>query len=421
MAAVPFEKIPLFASLPAEHRQELERAMQRISLAPGELLCREGEPGDAFYIVLQGEVEIIKALGTGTERLLRVERPGEFLGELSLLDPAGKRTASVKARSQVVLATMTRDDFEDLLQRRPQIAYAMLQALSRRQRKADNATIRELQRKNKELAEAYEALQTAQAQIIEKEALERELQVGREIQQSILPDRMPEAPGYEFAGVMSPAHHVAGDLYDLFALDEGCVAVIIGDVAGKGVPAALYMALCVSILRAEASAGCSPRATLRRVNHLLQEISSAPMFVTAVYGILDPAKGTFTYARAGHEIPALFDASGSNKPVEHAVGQILGILDEPELDEQTITLIPGDILILYTDGVSEASDADDVFFGLEGVQRTVAAAQPTAPCQALCDGIIEAVVMHHGSADQEDDITLVAIRALTESRSNEVP
>ena len=85
MTALPFNRIPLFASLSADHRQELNRSMHRISLDPGELLCREGESGDAFYIVLQGEVEVIKALETGTERLLRVQGPGEFLGELSLL------------------------------------------------------------------------------------------------------------------------------------------------------------------------------------------------------------------------------------------------------------------------------------------------------------------------------------------------
>ncbi len=412
MAALPFDQIPLFASLSADHRQELDRSMHRIALDPGELLCREGEPGDAFYIVLQGEVEIIKAQGTGTERLLRVQGPGEFLGELSLLDRAGKRTATVRAHTAVVLATMVHGDFEALLQRRPKLAYDMLQVLSRRLRKADNATIRDLRQKNRELTRAYEALQIAQAQIIEKEALERELQVGREIQQSILPDRMPDAPGYEFGGVMMPARHVAGDLYDFVALDEGCVGVVIGDVAGKGVPAALYMALCTSILRAEASAGRSPRKTLHRVNRLLQEISNAPMFVTAVYGILDPLKGTFSYARAGHEIPALFDASGTLKAARQDVGQILGILETPKLDVQTITLAPGDLLILYTDGVSEAPDVDDAFFGLEGVQRTVAT-QPSSSCQSLCDHIVEAVVTHHGSTDQEDDITLVAIRALS--------
>jgi serine phosphatase RsbU (regulator of sigma subunit) len=411
MGLLPFDKIPLFASLPLDHRQELDRSMQRISLTPGALLCKEGEPGDAFFIVLQGEIEIIKALGTEMERLLRIEGPGEFLGELSLLDRAGKRTATVRARTEVVLAKMARGDFETLLQRRPNLAYDMLEVLSRRQRMADNATIRELQEKNRELTEAYQALQAAQAQIIEKEALERELRMAREIQQSILPDRMPEVPGYEFGGVMIPARHVAGDLYDFLMLDGGYVGVIIGDVAGKGAPAALFMALSASILRAEANVGRSPRVTLLRVNRLLQEISTAPMFITVIYGILDPSNGTFSYARAGHEVPAQFDASALLKHVRQDVGQILGILDMPELDVQTITLAQGDMLILYTDGVSEAPDAADQFFGLEGVQRAVAA-QPAAPCQALCESIADAVIGHHGSESQEVDITLVAIRAL---------
>ena len=419
MSIMPFDKIPLFASLAAEHRWELERSMHRISLNAGELLCREGELGETFYIVLLGEVDIIKKMGTGSERLLSTEGPGEFLGELSLLDSAGKRTASVRARQDVVLAAMAQDDFETLLQRRPKLAYEMLQVLSQRLRKADNATIRELQQKNQELREAYEALQAAQSQIIEKQALERELQVGREIQQSILPDTMPEAPGYEFGGVMLPARHVAGDLYDFIALDGGCVGVVIGDVAGKGVPAALYMALSASILRAEANVGRSPSETLLRVNRLLQEMSNAPMYITVVYGILDPVQGTFNYARAGHEIPALFDARAKFKHTPQDVGQILGILETPKLDMQTISLDPGDLLILYTDGVSEAPDADDIFFGLEGVQRSIVA-QPAVPCQMLCEQIIDAVIKHHDSTVQEDDITLIAIRALLDSHSTEM-
>ncbi len=417
MFILSFDKVPLFASLSAEHRRELEQSMRLITLNPGELLCREGEYGDAFYIVLQGEVEIIKALGTGTERLLRTEGPGEFFGELSLLDSARKRTASVRARDSVILAEMVQQEFEALLQRRPKLAYEMLQVLSRRLRKADNATIRDLRQKNQELREAYEALQAAQAQIIEKEALERELQVGREIQQSILPDSMPETPGFEFGGMMMPARHVAGDLYDFIALDGGCVGVLVGDVAGKGVPAALYMALSASILRAEASVGRSPGETLLRVNRLLQEISSAPMFVTAIYGILDPVHRTFSYARAGHEIPVLFDVNANLKPVQQDVGQILGILETPKLDIQTISLDHGELLILYTDGVSEAPDADDIFFGVEGIQRSVSA-QPSVPCQKLCEHIVDAVVKHHGSVEQEDDITLVAIRALPESHGD---
>src|SRR5262249_36384695 len=157
-------------------------------------------------------------------------------------------------------------------------------SLSARLREADNATICELREKNRQLSEAYQSLQAAQAQLIEKEALERELQVARDIQEQMLPRALPAPPGFEVGARMVPARIVSGDFFDCIPLGPATAGIVVGDVCGKGVPAALYMALTRSLLRAEVSRNVSARAALQRVNRLLCEMNDTGMFVTLLYG-----------------------------------------------------------------------------------------------------------------------------------------
>ncbi|HBD10332.1 MAG TPA: hypothetical protein DCZ69_18950, partial [Syntrophobacteraceae bacterium] len=192
-------QIPLFSCLPATEVNRLASRLRCLDLGPGALLLREGDPGETFYIILEGQVEIIKALGTADERLLGNRGQGDFVGEMSLMGTDRLRTASVRACTRVQMLEMDRDDFDALLHRHPDIAYEMARVLSSSLRNANNATIRDLQEKNLLLAKAYEDLQTAQGQIIEKETLERELQLAREIQESMLPRSLPRLAGVDLA------------------------------------------------------------------------------------------------------------------------------------------------------------------------------------------------------------------------------
>lgn len=403
--------VPLFASLPAVAQQEIAALLRPISVAPGAILIREGDPGDSFCVVLDGEIEVIKALGTEDERLLRVQGRGSFVGEMSLFERSGRRTATVRAKTAVTVATLTLADFDALLHRQPVLGYELVRVMSLRLRDADNATIHDLHQKNQQLEQAYAALQAAQAQLVDKAKLEHELQMARSIQQSILPQQLPSLSGYDFGAVMSPAQAVGGDFYDFIPLGSGSLGIVVADISDKGLPAAIFMALTRSLVRAEALRGVFPAEVLRRVNRHLLDMNDAGMFVTVLYGILHARTGQFLYARAGHELPIVVGPTGEVLAVAAESGQILGLLPDPTLDEEAISLPKGGKLVLYTDGVTDAMDGDGEAFGRERLNAIVAR-HAGASAQAVCDLMMEAVLAHEGAAAQFDDFTMVVTSAV---------
>ncbi len=407
-------KVPLFASLRGTETQFLAGILQEREIPADTFLFHEGEPGASLDILVDGQVEIIKALDTADEHLLAVRGPGDFIGEMSLLDPDGLRTASVRSRTPLHLLEMSRTDFDAVLQHRPALAYEIMRVLSLRLRESNNATISDLSAKNRELAQAYADLQAAQAQIIEKEKLEQDLRTAHWIQQSILPRELPRLAGFDFGARMEPARAVGGDLYDLIPLGRNRVGVVIGDVSDKGVPAAIFMALTLSLLRAEATQARSPQRVLKRVNRLLIDMNEAGMFVTLLYGVLDRERGNFCYARAGHELPLLFNSDGMVAPAPHGSGAPLGIFDDVTLDEQTIPLPPGSSILLYTDGATDITGPEGVLFGLESLQALAQASLDGRTAQAFCDEIWHGLTRYQGASSQDDDVALVAIRAASD-------
>ncbi|MDQ5851696.1 MAG: SpoIIE family protein phosphatase [Chloroflexota bacterium] len=403
-------QVPLLATLPPSEIRNLAATLCRVDVPSNRILFREGEYGDRFYIVLEGQLEIVKALGTADERLLGVAGPGDFAGEMSLLDPDGLRTASVRTRTAVQLLEMTREDFNALLHRQPMLAYDMARVLKRRLEAADNAAIRDLQEKNRQLTQAYEELRAAQTQIIEKEKLEHELEVAWEIQRSILPRTLPHLPDFDFGARIVPARLVGGDFFDFIRLRQHRMGIVIGDVSGKGVPAAIFMALTRSLVRAEASRGSPPDRVLQRVNGHLLHMNDKGMFVTVLYGVLDKKTQEFVYARAGHELPILVDGSGEPSRPAFREGQPLGLFPDPRLDIQTLSLPPNSGLLMYTDGVTDVMDVQGSLFGIERLLETVRGSRATT-AQALCDDVLQAVAAFHAAAPQYDDVALVAIHA----------
>jgi sigma-B regulation protein RsbU (phosphoserine phosphatase) len=403
-------QIPLFASLPGTELRFLASLLDRVQIPPGTLLFREGEPGDYFYLIVDGEIEVIKALGTPDERIIATRRTGDFFGEMSLFEPSGRRTASVRARTPLCLLQMARADFDVLLQRRPILAYEMVRVLSLRLGESHNTTIADLREKNRQLAQAYEELKAAQAQIIEKERLEKELETAHWIQQSILPHTLPSHPGFGFGALLTPARAVGGDLFGFIPLPDDRIAVAIGDVSDKGVPAAIFMALTYSLLRAEAIRWPSPADVLQATNHQLLGMNEAGMFVTVLYGVLDCRNGRFRYARAGHELPLHFSPAGEVVPSPFGVGQPLGLFEDPFLDEQSIEVEPGGSLLMYTDGATDLTDPWGDCFGPERL-RAAARASRDESAQAFCDRLWAALTQYQGSSTQFDDVALVAIQA----------
>src|SRR5205823_7380382 len=187
------------------------------------------------------------------------------------------------------------------------------------------------------------------------------------------------------------------------------LGIVIGDVSGKGVPAALFMALTSNLLRAEARRASSVSDALRHVHQQLLEINDAGMFVSLLYGVLNGTTREFRYARAGHELPLVYDARGESVGLPYTDGQPLGAMDGILLDEQTVVLPSGSTVLFYTDGDTDVLDAQGNQFGFERLRQALSA-QRNAPAQALCDTLLEMTAAYRAATPQYDDITLVAVR-----------
>ena len=245
-----------------------------------------------------------------------------------------------------------------------------------------------------------------------KERLEGELRVARRIQADMLPAPTAGGPGegYELGATLVPARAVGGDLFDHFR-DGSRVFFLVGDVSGKGVPAALFMARAKTAFEAVASREGDPGAVLDRVNRALCRDNDSGMFVTAVVGVLDLAGGTLALALAGHEPPVLVPAHGAPRPLVAEGGRVLGLIEASDFPVHRVRLEEGDGVVLYTDGVSEAQDASGAFFGGERLVAAAAALRREA-APALTAGVLEAVRAFAGEAPQSDDITILTLRYL---------
>jgi sigma-B regulation protein RsbU (phosphoserine phosphatase) len=403
--------IPLFIDLPAKELDHIISAMGVREMKDHEILFREGDTGEDFYVVMRGELEVLKAEGEADEMVLNVLRVGEYCGEMSLILPEGHRTASVRARGDTALLSMSRDQFLDLTRKYPRLSRSMVKVLSQRLDAANTQTFHELTEKNKQLQTAYDELKAAQAQLIEKERLERELQVAADIQLSILPDELPVLDDFDFGARILPARQVGGDLYDIFLLKDGKMGVLIGDVADKGVPSAIFMARAHALIMAEADTGKNAGDTLQRVNRHITRLQKSTQFVTVLYGILDVETRIFSYARAGHEPPLLLHSDGTVERLPHNSGMALGLWDTVTLDERTVELPHGSTLLLFTDGMTDCRDPQGEAFGLERIKTTLGGLY-NKNAQHVCDHLLGTLINYQDGAKQDDDVTLVAIRAV---------
>lgn len=261
-------------------------------------------------------------------------------------------------------------------------------------------------------ARAAPALQVAQlvrrqaAAARERERIEGELRVAQLIQQNYLPKELPDLSGWQISAFYRPAREVGGDFYDFIELPDGDVGIVIGDVTDKGVPAAMVMAATRSLLRASAQRLASPGAVLERVNELLCPDMPPKMFVTCLYGVVDPSTGRLRYANAGHNLPYVRTGHGT---VElRATGMPLGLLPGMVYEEKEALLGPGETILLTSDGVAEAHNTEREMFGLPRVAALVGEGQGGAG--VLIDRLMTALDRFTGEGwEQEDDITLVAL------------
>ena len=235
-------------------------------------------------------------------------------------------------------------------------------------------------------------------------ALQNELEVAREMQQSILPTQFPRGPGYRVYGKMEAARNVGGDFFDVLYLNDRRIGLAIADVSDKGVPAALFMMSSRTLLKSTAMDDTSPGEVLRKVNELLQEDNEAGMFVTVLYGVYDPSNRELTYANGGHNSPLVVHSDGTSTLLPLTDGIALGIAPDIKFRQNTVTLSPGDTVVLYTDGVTEAMNGNGEQFGLDRLRRLFEATASQDPERANL-AVFEAVNAFVGETPQSDDIT----------------
>ena len=240
-------------------------------------------------------------------------------------------------------------------------------------------------------------------------ALRQELGVAAQMQDSILPKVFPEHPQYGLYAWMTPAKEVGGDFYDFFPVDDDGFAVVVADVSGKGVPAALFMMVSRTLVKGSALGEREPVKCITEVNQLLYEQNKESMFVTMFYAVLDPASGLLQYVNGGHNLPCLVKPSGEVTWLPGDSGIVLGVIDEFPYQQHSMQLEEGDIVFFYTDGVTEAMDEAGNQFGddtLLEILRKAAGADP----EDMTRQVVDAVHEHAGGAPQSDDLTCLALR-----------
>ena len=244
---------------------------------------------------------------------------------------------------------------------------------------------------------------------VEKGRLDGEVSAARRLQQSLMPKRAPRVQGFQLAGLWRPALEMSGDWYDFFPLPNRRWGIVIADVSGKGVAAALFMALSRSILRASAAVSTTAEGAVERANRLIAADSDDGTFVTAVFGILDARARSFVYVNAGHNPPMWFHAGTQHLEYLTRTGLPLGIDEKLRFRAREIELQPGDLLYFYTDGVTEAIDASEEMFGAERLEAIIARTCPRGDARGLVQAVDRELRGFTGSHLPYDDITMVAL------------
>ena len=248
-----------------------------------------------------------------------------------------------------------------------------------------------------------------QKEMVARERLETEVQLARQIQQTFIPEVLPSHPNWQLSARWRTARQVGGDFYDVLPLPDDRIGLFIADVADKGMPAALFMALTRTLVRAAAAETSSPAEALRRVNELLLPDTKQGMFVTAVYAVLDWNTGELIYANAGHNPPLWVRRDAIEKLTR--TGIALGASDDPHMQERTIHLAEGESLLFYTDGLTEAFNLEDDMFGEERLLRAVGW-QESASADDMIQTVESALDDFAGNAPPSDDLTMLAVRRI---------
>lgn len=418
----------LFDGLPPDAVGEIVAGAREEAFAAGDLLMRQGEAGDHAIVVVDGEVEILALTASGEARLATVAGTA-LLGEIAVL--AGlPRTATVRAIAPGRLLRIDGAAFNAVAERHPRLlrhvvtrlgaqigAYnravaVYTEALAALERdEFDDAMLDSLDNPSPELVNFSVTFRKMANQIRLRQRHREEMASAAAIQNAMLPDPLPkdrEPARIELFAAMRPARDVGGDFYDAFFLGPDRLAVSIGDVSGKGVPASLFMAVCQTTLRMVLRESPDDIArALAKANDLLEAENRTGVFATLFVMVIDLDHGTVVYCNCGHNPPLLLHADGTVGMLQPN-GMALGVVGGIDFDAGEAAFSPGDRLLLYTDGVTEAHDPAGELFEDERL-AAAASRHGGGDVRALVDGVFAEVDGFAAGAPQHDDITCLAL------------
>jgi serine phosphatase RsbU (regulator of sigma subunit) len=394
---------------------------------PGDEILKQGAPSNAALFVISGEADILVETSYGDIQIAR-GLPKMLIGEIGAF--AGlPRTATVRARTAVVVLEIAREQLLALGQDDPKLPNFIIAQLGEKMSRLNQAIgfytnalsalehnafdtrlLEDLLNPMPELVDFSHSFLRLAEQITIKRRQFEEMANAAAIQRSMLP--RPFAAQQTFAaldvyGELHPAREVGGDFYDYFAIDDRRIAITIGDVSGKGVPASLFMAISQSLVRVTLREGRDLGAEIARVNDMLAVNNDEAMFATAFCAVIDATSGEAVYCNCGHNAPLVLRNDGSAEPLP-PTGPPLAARQNASFRVGTARLSPGDLLFLFTDGLPEASNAGGEFFGDERVAQAVRA-HAGMPARDAVVGVISKVRQFESGAPQYDDIACLAL------------
>ncbi len=412
--------MPLFKDFSEQDFGQLSGSVQERHLRAGEVLFLQGDIGHEGYVIIDGELEVIGNLN-GTAVQLGVRGAGEMIGEMALIDNS-PRSAMVRATCPSTVAVIHEEAFYTLLLNNAALAVEMLRRGTASLRTTSQRMISGLEAKNAELSKAYEDLKEAQDELIHLNRIQEEMNVARRIQKQFLPARLPQHEGWQLAAMNRGAQAVGGDFFDVIELPRGHLGLVVADVCGKGVPAALFVALTRSLLRSASQApwiaqnrgggeiGDLLAAALWFTNdYIAREHGESGIFITMFYGILNPKTGQLSYVNAGHNPPLILNQSGDVIRELESEVLPLGIIEAQVYEVDTVTMASGDVLVVFSDGITEAMNVLGEPYGDEQFVA-VLRAHVADDAETLMHAVEQAVDAYAGSAPQADDMTLLVLK-----------
>jgi serine phosphatase RsbU (regulator of sigma subunit)/anti-sigma regulatory factor (Ser/Thr protein kinase) len=351
--------------------------MKKELFKKGDCLFKAGDKADRMYYIATGAILL--------PEIKKVVKQGEVIGEMGIFSPFKERTASAVCEEDVEAYTMGKDEVINFFGKDPAMAIDLIQLSIKR------------------------FIENLKAETAARERIESELRIAQEIQASMLPNVFPQRDEFEIFAMMDPAKEVGGDFYDFFFVDDKRLCFVIGDVSGKGVPAALFMAISKTLIKTEAKQGMSTDEILSVVNSILAQDNQTCLFVTVFCAILNIETGEVEFSNGGHNPPLVCDSTGCYNFMKMACGFVIGVMDKIRCENERLFLKPGDTIFLYTDGVTEAMDPEKKQFSEERLRATLIKFKDRN-IKDIIQAMRQEVSAFARGEQQSDDITMLALR-----------